>query len=181
MKTKIIKSFSLLILISILSGCASIPPEFLTSMEKERDGIILLKKRHQQTVIELTENWYNERILRLDDIKKIEIDKISFSLDNPDGSGKIDVIKKDELIKLEGQFNAAITMINKTKNLLIDGYSDSENWDLLTRLNSLNLEMTRSLLELDEAQRKFYSEVVGKSLPFPSDFINAETKNLLKN
>jgi hypothetical protein len=181
MKTKIIKPLTLSILIAILSGCASIPPEFFTSMEKERDGISLLKDRHKQTVYELTENWYNERHHRLLFLKQIEIDKITISVDNPDSTSKINVIKKNELVKIDQQFSEAITMANKIRNLLIDGYSDSENWEKLVKLNSINLEMTRSLTELNAAQRKIYSELAGKNVPFPSDFINEQTKNLLKN
>jgi hypothetical protein len=46
-------------------SCGTIPPEFLTTMEKEREGINLLKERHQKTVYELTENWCQERLNRL--------------------------------------------------------------------------------------------------------------------
>lgn len=181
MKAKLIKPLTLLMLIAILSGCASIPPEFLTSMEKERDGISLLKDRHKQAVYELTENWYNERLDRLLFLKQIEIDKITISVENPDGSGKINVIKKSGLDRLDQQFSEAITMTNKIRNLLIDGYADTENWEKLVKLNSINLEMTRSLTELNAAQRKFYSELVGQNIPFPSDFINDQTKNLINN
>jgi hypothetical protein len=181
MKTRIIKLLTLSVLLAMLTGCASIPPEFLTSMEKERDGINLLKDRHRQSVYELTENWYNERLGRLLFIKQLEIDKISMSVDNPDGTGKIDVIKKEKLVQIDKQFSQAITMTNKIRNLLIDGYTDSGNWEKLVKLNSINLEMTRSLTDLNAAQRKFYSELVGKNVPYPSDFINEQTKNLLKN
>lgn len=181
MKTIIIKLLTLSLLLVIFTGCASIPPEFLTSMEKERDGINLLKDRHKQSVYELTENWYNERLGRLLFIKQLEIDKITMGIENPDGTGKIDVIKKGKLVKVDKQFSEAIIMTNKIRNILIDGYSDSENWGKLVKLNSINLEMTRSLTSLNAAQRKFYSELVGKNVPYPSDFINEQTKNQLKN
>ena len=102
-------------------------------------------------------------------------------IENPDGTGKIDVIKKGKLVKVDKQFSEAIIMTNKIRNILIDGYSDSENWGKLVKLNSINLEMTRSLTSLNAAQRKFYSELVGKNVPYPSDFINEQTKNQLKN
>ena len=170
-----------LFMIFLLAGCASVPPEFLTSMEKERDGISLLKDRHNKCVYELTENWYNERLGRLLFIKQLEIDKITMTVNSPDGAGTVKVIKKDELAKIDKQFSEAITMTNKIRNLLIDGYSDSENWEKLVKLNSINLEMTRSLMELNTAQRKFYSELVGKNVPYPSDFINEQTKNAINN
>jgi hypothetical protein len=161
--------------------CATIPPEFLTAMEKEREGISLLKERHQKTVYELTENWYTERLNRLLFIKQLEINKISISVDNSNGSGKIEVLKKVELIKIDKQFSDAITLTTKIRNLLIEGYSDTNNWEKLVKLNAINLEMTRSLTELNAAQRKFYSDLAGKNTPFPSDFINQQTQNLLKN
>jgi len=181
MKTKIIKPFTFAILILIFSRCASIPPEFLTSMEKERDGINLLKERHKQAVYELTENWYNERLNRLLFIKQLEIDKITIHIDDPDGTGETKVIKKEELLKIDQQFSEAIAMAGKIRNQLIDGYTDSENWEKLVKLSSINLEMARSLSELNKAQRKFYSELVGKNIPFPTDFINDKTKDLLNN
>jgi hypothetical protein len=171
-------TFSMLIII-LIGGCASIPIEFQTSMEKERDGIALLKDRHKQTVSELTDNWYVERLNRLLQIKQTEIDKITISIDNPSGTGKISVIKKDELTKIDQQFSEAITTTNKIRNLLIDGFSDNDNWEKLVQLNSINLEMTMSLTELNAAQRKFYSELAGKNVPFPTDFINEQTKELL--
>lgn len=181
MKTKIIKLFTVSIMIIVFSGCASIPPEFITSMKKERDGINLLKDRHEKAVYQLTENWYKERLGRLIDIKQIEIDKITISVDDPDGTGKLSVIKKEELADIDKKFNEAVTMTNNIRKVLIDGYSDSENWEKLVKLNSINVELASSLTELNAAQRDFYSELVGKNIPFPSDFINEETKNLLNN
>ncbi len=174
-----IKRFAFLLFIVVFTRCASIPPEFLKSMEKERQGIILLKKRHKQSVYELTENWYNERLNRLLFIKQIEIDKITITVDNPNAAGKIDVLKKNEMIKIDKQFSEAISMISKIKYELIEGYTDSENWAKLVKLNSINLEMTRSLTELNAAQRKIYSELVGDNVPFPKDFINEKTKKYL--
>lgn len=181
MKNIIIKALILATGVFIITGCASIPPEFFTSMEKEREGIILLKDRHKQTVYELTENWYNERLGRLQYIKIHEIDKITLKIENPDGTGEINVIKKDDLVKIDQQFSEAISMTNNIRNLLIEGYSDPENWEKLVKLNTINLEMTRSLTELNNAQRKFYSELAGKNVPFPTDFINEKTKDFFKN
>lgn len=88
----------ILLFLSILCmSCGTIPPEFLTTMEKEREGINLLKERHQKTVYELTENWYQERLNRLLFIKQLEINKIVLSIPDTDGSSTIEVIKKESL------------------------------------------------------------------------------------
>ncbi len=179
MEKIIIKRFVLLLIVIVFTRCASIPPEFLKSMEKERQGIILLKERHKQSVYELTENWYNERLNRLLFIKQIEIDKITITVDDPNGTGKINVLKKNEMVKIDKQFSEAISLISKIKHELIEGYTDSENWAKLVKLNTINLEMTRSLTELNTAQRKIYSELVGDNIPFPKDFINEKTKEYL--
>ena len=172
----------ILLFLSILCmSCGTIPPEFLTTMEKEREGINLLKERHQKTVYELTENWYQERLNRLLFIKQLEINKIVLSIPDTDGSSTIEVIKKEALIKIDAQFSAAVTLTTKIRNLLIEGYSDTSNWEKLVKLNTINLEMTRSLTDLNAAQRKFYSDLAGKNIPFPSDFINQQTQKLLKN
>lgn len=177
MKYKLLLMISAFLL-SLICSCATVPPEFLVSMEKEKDGIDLLKERHKQTVLELTDNWYNERLERLMFIKKLEIDKITITT-NDQNSNSIEVIKKPELEKIEQQFSEAIVMANKIRNVLILGYSDIDNWDKLVKIHNINLEMTQSLLELDKAQRKFYSELVGKNIPYPSDLINEQTKKLL--
>lgn len=171
----------LVTMIVILSGCASVPPEFLTAMEKQRDGIQLLKDRHNETVVALTENWYKERLERLSYIKQIEIDKITMKVPSPEGSGDIVVIEKSQLKKIEKQFDEAILLANKIRNALILGYSDHENWEKLTKLHAINLEMARSLIELNEAQRKFYSELTGGNIPYPTDFLNEKTESLLGN
>lgn len=163
----------------ILSGCASIPPEFLTSMEKERDGIILLQERHKRTVSELVNNWYEERLERLLFIKELEIKKITIIFPDPNGGNGIEVIEKESLLKIEKQFDVALETANLIRVSLINGYHDGENWDKLQKLNTLNIKMSRSLLELNQAQRKFYSELIGQSIPFPTDFINEKTKELL--
>ena len=171
-----------IILISILclfiSSCATIPPEFLTSMEKEKEGIALLNKRHLQTVNELAENWVNERIFRIKSTKQLEIDKISLKVTEPGGNTPITVIKSEEFKKIEEQYQQAIEMVNKIKGLLINGYSDLENWNKLIKLNSINLEMTRSLNDLNLAQRKLFSDLAGQNVPFPTDFLNEEVKKV---
>lgn len=161
-------------------GCATIPPEFVTAMETERNGISFLQKRHRQTVRQLVENWYEERLERILFIKQIELQKITIKLPNPDGGKPLEVIEKESLLKIEQQFDKAVALVNKTRLDLIDGYLDAENWDKLARIHDANLDMAKSLLELNGAQRKFYSELVGKNAPFPTDFINETTKNVLE-
>ncbi|WP_299157052.1 hypothetical protein [uncultured Tenacibaculum sp.] len=179
MKTTIIKQLSLLFLLLFFIGCATIPPEFLVAMQKEKEGIQLLKKRHQQTVLELTENWYNERRNRLLYIKQLEINKITLSVNNPNGKGNITVLKKDALAIIEKQFSEGLNMAAKIKQQLLQGYADTENWRKLVKLNAINLEMTQSLTDLNASQRAFYLELVGQNVPFPSDFINQQTQELL--
>ena len=149
-------------------------------MKKERDGISFLQKRHKQTVRKLVENWYRERLERIRSIKKQKLQKITIELPNPDGGKPLEVIEKESLLKIEQQFDKAVALVKKTKRDLIDGYLDAENWDKLARIHDANLDMAKSLLELDEAQRKFYSELVGENVPFPTDFINETTKNVLE-
>ena len=163
----------------LMIGCATIPPEFLTSMEKERDGIALLNKRHIQTVNDLAENWYDERIARINYTKQLEVEKITINIKDPNGGNAITVIKSEELKKIDQQSNQAVDLANKIKEVLINGYSDVENWTKLVKINSINLEMTRSLKELNAAQRKLYSDLVGQNTPFPTDFLNEEAKKLL--
>ena len=160
-------------------NCASVPPEFITSMETERNGIALLEKRHRQTVNDLVENWYVERFARLIAIKEQELKKITVNLPNPEGGAPLEVIEKESLLKIEKQFDEAIALINKTRMNLIEGFLDSENWNKLIRIHDVNLDMAKSLLELNEAQRKFYSTLVGNNMPFPTDFINEKTKDVL--
>lgn len=179
MKTRSIKLVSFSILFALLGSCSSIPPEFAMAMQKEKEGIQLLKKRHQQTVVELTENWYNERRNRLLFIKELEIKKITLQVNDPSGKGNITVLKKDAFAKINQQFNEAMEMAGKIKQELIKGYADSDNWNKLIKLNAINLEMTRSLTDLNASQRAFYLELVGQNVPFPSDFINEQTQELL--
>ncbi len=157
----------------VFLGCATTPPEFITSMEKERDGINLLRIRHQQTVRELTDNWYQGRVAHLMYIKGVELDKISFMIIEEE------VVRRAQLAKLEVQFTESLEMTAKIRDLLIEGYSDLDNWDKLVKLNSINLEMVKSLTELSSAQRAFYADLVGNNTPFPTDFINDQTKKFL--
>jgi hypothetical protein len=162
-----------------MSSCATIPPEFLSSMEKEKEGIALLNKRHIQTVNALVENWYNERVARISFVKQLEIEKITIKVNDPTTGNPITAIKNDPLRKIEEQSRQAIEEANKIKQVLIDGFSDQENWGKLSKINSINLEMTKSLKELNAAQRKLYAELVGQNTPFPSDFLNEESKKLV--
>ncbi len=160
--------------------CATVPPEFITAMETERNGIDFLMKRHRQTVHELVENWYAERLARLVPLKEQELKKITMILPNPVGGEDLVVIERESLLKIEKQFDEAIILINRARLAMIESYLDSENWDKLVNIHNLTLDMSKSLLELNKAQRKFYSSIVGKNIPFPTDFINEKTKELLK-
>jgi len=162
-----------LILILFLSSCASTPPEFLTAMEKEQEGIVLLKARHNQTVQDLTSNWYEERVARIENIKQQELTKITFLVEGDE------VVKRAQVDKLDSQFKVGIKQASDIRELLLAGYADTDNWDKLVKLHTINLNMARSLVELNQAQRAFYSDLVGKNVPFPTDFINDETKKLL--
>jgi hypothetical protein len=176
---KVIKQIIVISGLLILVSCGSVPPEFLTSMEKERDGIHLLKERHKQAVTELSQNWYNERLARMDYIKQLEVAKITLKVKDPLSNQDITVVLKDKLLKLDTQFSEAKDMLAKIRDILIQGYSDTDNWKKLAKIHAINLEMTRSLIELNEAQRKLYADLVGESIPFPTDFINEETKKVI--
>jgi|GEM_PF-7082760 len=176
MKINLLVIFSLFLMVS---GCATIPPEFLTAMEKEKEGVALLNKRHQQTVNDLVENWYNERIERVNFVKQLEIDKITLKVNDPNGGNQIDVIKSGELKKINQQYKQAVDDADKLKTVLIEGYLDEQNWTKLIKLNSYNVEMARSLKDLNAAQSKLYTELVGQNTPLPTDFLNNEAKKLL--
>lgn len=180
--TNLRKFLILFIPISVICfvSCATVPPEFITTMEAERNGISLLQKRHTQTVQELVENWYEERLARILYIKELELRKITIKLPNPAGGQPLEVIEKEALLKIEKQFDEAIALTNKTRLDLVAGYLDADNWDKLVKIHDINLDMAKSLLEIKKAQRKFYSELVGKTVPFPTDFISEKTKSVLK-
>lgn len=172
------KILFMIMLFCLVSGCATIPPEFLTSMEKEKEGISLLNKRHLQTVNELAENWFNERVSRIKHVKQLELDKITIRVTEPGGNNPISVIKSEELKKIEDQYQQAFELTNKIKELLVNGYSDIDNWNKLIKLNSVNLGMARSLNDLNSAQRKLFSDLAGQNVPFPTDFLNEEAKKI---
>jgi hypothetical protein len=171
----IITAFSVI----LLTGCATVPPEFGSAMETERNGILLLHKRHQQTVQDLVENWYEERLARMTFIKTLELQKITQKFPDPEGGAPLEVIEKEALLKIERQFDEAVFLVNKTRLEITEGYLDVDNWDRLIKIHAVNLDMTRSLLELNKAQRRFYSELVGNNVPYPTDFINEKTKDML--
>jgi hypothetical protein len=171
------KTCIIVILTIVISSCASVPPEFLQSMEKEKEGIRFLNDRHEQAVRDLVDNWYEERLSRLAYIKKIEIDKISFIASYEDSD--VEVIMKSQLLTIEDQFNEAVITANQIKLKLIEGYMDNENWGKLIKINAVNVDMAKSLSELNQAQRNFYSALVGDNKLLPSEFINEKTKELL--
>ena len=175
-----LKTFFLLNAMVCIGGCATIPPEYSASLQKEREGILLLHKRHLQTVAELVDNWYNERLERINAEKRIQLDKITFKVNDPATNTLVTVVKSEPLGVIESQYQQAINNINKVKQVLIDGYADEENWSKLMKVNSINLEMAQSLKELNAAQRKLYAELAGQNAPFPSDLLNAESKKLLE-
>jgi len=164
----------------IQASCSSIPPEFITTMEAERSGIVLLEKRHRQTVNDLVDNWYEERLARMNAIKKQELKKITIILPNPDGGESLEVIESQALMKIEQQFNEAMAMVSKIRSQLIEGYLDADNWRKLVKIHDVNLEMAKSLLELNKAQRNFYHSLVGDNAPFPADFLNEKTKDFME-
>lgn len=170
----------MVVLSSLCLSCKSIPPEFIVAQEKQQEGLILLHQRHQQAVHELVQNWYEERINFLNHIKSQEKEKISFIIDNPKGTGSIEVIKKTPFDLIEKHYQEGIATALKIKEALELGYTDSQNWNKILELQKINLELSRSLLEIDLAQRKFYAQLVGKNQPFPSDFINDNIKKLIK-
>ena len=167
--------------IVLLTGCASIPQEFQSAMEIEARGIDLMYSRHYQTVSELVDNWYNERMAILAKLKQFEIQKISISLPNPNGGNDIEVIQKDALLILENQYDSEVKKVNQVRTSLIDGYLDNDNWNKLKELHSVNLDMTKSLLELNQAQMSFYQSIVGKNTPSPTEIINNGIKNFLSS
>ena len=179
MKTRLRYLFILLVI--LLTGCASIPPEFQSAMDAEAKGIHMIDRRHKQAVSELVDNWYNERMERLAFLKQLKIQMISVSLPNPNGGNDIEVVQKDALLKLEEQYDLAVKEVNQIKTKLTNGYLDKDNWDKIKRLHAVNLDMTKSLLELNQAQRSFYQSIVGENTPYPSDFISEKTKDFLKS
>ena len=86
---------------------------------------------------------------------------------------------KNQLLKIEDQFNEAVIMTNQIKLKLIEGYMDNENWGRLIKINAVNVDMAKSLSELNQAQKNFYSALVGDNKLLPSEFINEKTKELL--
>lgn len=171
--------FPAIAVLLLFGSCASIPPEFYSSMEKEKEAIALLNKRHIQTVQELTENWYNERISRIEFIKQQEIGKIKVTVKDPVTNADKVMLKYVESQKIDEQYREAIDLATKIKDSLLQGYSDGDNWVKLVKIHSINFDMTSSLKDLNAAQRKMYSDLVGKNIPFPTDFVNDKTKKLL--
>ena len=146
-------------------GCATVPPEFLVAMEREREGIELLRERHRRTVEELVENWHQERMERLRDVRERELGRLGLRVPHPDGRGEVSVVETAALHRLDDRYASAVRLADSLRDELAQGYLDTENWDRLTRLHGINLEMARSLREVNEAQRKLYAELVDGSLP----------------
>ena len=152
-------------------------------MQKEGEGIALLHQRHQKAVRELVDIWYNSHVEQLKRIRQQEMEKATIPLPNIDPAAgepqSLFVIERGSLDVIEKRFNEEIARADLARQGLLDGYSDEENWQRLKQLHSVNQDMTESLLDLDEAQRTFYSQVVGDNLPFPTDFINDSVQGLL--
>lgn len=171
------KSVFYLLIPLLFASCGSIPPEIVDAMQKEKNGIALMNSRQLKTVKDLSENWYNERVQFLNYIKKIEINKITVT--DPADATK-ELVKKKELEKISSQYDAAITKAQEAKKLMVDAYLDKDNWSKLKTLHDTNQEFVKSLYDLDASQRLLYSNLVGKSIPYPTDFINNELKDKLK-
>ena len=172
---------AVILALALLQSCASIPPEFLATMHKEKDGIEFLHRRHQQSVRDLVDNWYESRLRLLAYIKQHEIDKITVQLPNPSGEETLLVVEKEALAVIEQRYDAAVIAASQARASLLDSYLDEENWQRLRTINAVNLDMTESLLELDKAQRGFYAKLVGDNTPFPTDFINETTRKTLES
>ena len=164
-----------------LTGCASIPLEFQSAMETEARGIEMMYRRHNQTVRELVDNWHKERMARLTKLKQSQIKKKSILLPNPNGGEGIEVVPTDAILILENHYDSEVRKVNQVRTSLIDGYLDEDNWNKLKELHSVNLDMTKSLLELNQAQKSFYQSIVGKNTPSPSELINTKIKNFLSS
>ncbi|MEW7277898.1 hypothetical protein ABW636_04830 [Aquimarina sp. 2201CG1-2-11] len=166
-----------LITISLLAvtSCATIPTEFLIAIEKEKEGIDFLHKRHQRSVNELVSNWHAERLEKLTYIKEIEINKAARTLTN--SKDTIQVLKKEDFIRIETQFDSAIKIIDKIRVSLIDRYSDTKNWKKLKELSATNYNMSKSLLELNQAQKRLYREVLKTNALIPLK--KASPKNII--
>ena len=82
------------------------------------------------------------------------------------------MVALDAMNEIDRQYAAAVAEAEQARLDLLSGYSDTDNWQRLVKIHSTNQSMAYSLLELDRAQRRFYSEVVGDNIPFPKDFIN---------
>ena len=164
---------------ALITACASVPPEFGTSMQREADGIAFLHSRHQESVRQLADIWYEERMARLDDIRTAELANVIIELPNPDGGDPLIVVALDALNEIERRYAAAVAEADQARLDLLSGYSDTDNWQRLVKIHSANQSMAYSLLELDRAQRTFYSEIVGDNIPFPTDFINESVMEAL--
>ena len=71
---------------ALITACASVPPEFGTSMQREADGIAFLHSRHQESVRQLADIWYEERMARLDDIRTAELANVIIEFPTPTGA-----------------------------------------------------------------------------------------------
>ncbi|MDE0222558.1 MAG: hypothetical protein OXJ90_25045 [Spirochaetaceae bacterium] len=167
------------LLAALITACASVPPEFGTSMQREAEGIAFLQTRHQESVRQLAEFWYEERLARLDDMRTAELAKVTIDLPNPDGGDPLMAVALHAMNEIGAQYAAAVAEAEQARLDLLSGYSDADNWQRLVKIHSANQSMAYSLLELDRAQRAFYSEIVGDNIPFPKDFINENVMEAL--
>ena len=156
---------SALLLAALITACGSVPPEFGTSMQREADGIAFLHTRHQESVRQLVDIWYEERVARLDDVRAADLAKITMEMEHPDGGDPLTVVALDGLIAIESRYAADVAEADQARLKLLSGYSDTDNWQRVVKIHSTNQSMAESLLELDRAQRAFYSETVGDNVP----------------
>lgn len=167
------------LLAALIAGCASVPPEFGTSMQREAEGIAFLHTRHQESVRQLAAFWYEERVARLDDIRAADLAKVTFEIANANGGDTLTVVPLDALNAIESRYATDVAKADQMRLELLASYFDTDNWQRVVKMHSTNQSMAESLLELDRAQRAFYLETVGDNVPFPKDFINESVTKAL--
>lgn len=148
-------------------------------MQREADGIAFLHTRHQESVRQLAGFWYEERVARLDDIRTADLAKVTMEIENPDGGEPLTVVPLAALNAIESRYETDVAKADQVRLELLSGYSDEDNWQRVVKMHSTNQSMAESLLELDRAQRAFYSETVGDNVPFPKEFINESVTEAL--
>ena len=167
------------LLAALITACASVPPEFATLMQREAEGIAFLHNRHQESVRQLADFWYEERLARLSDSRTADLAKVTLEMPDPDGGNSLTVVPLEALHAIESRYAADVAEADQARLELLSGYFDTDNWQRVVKIHSTNQSMAESLLELDRAQRAFYLETVGDNVPFPKDFINESVTKAL--